>query len=153
MTEDSTNPVTSGGVYNAITADDTRYVLLNGSRIGSQKVSYSERLESTPKFHRVEFLDNTGADGEYDVWDAVAGEGIITDSSTDYEGGGAGKALGRFQSLWFAVMECNDSTGTAGAAWDQVPKIILRYGNVACYCTSDELDRNAYNSALINDPT
>lgn len=150
-TANSNNPVKSGGIYTALEdkleqSDLDGYVLLNTSRVNYQKDSYSDRIAQTPKFHRAEWLDNTDTseDGEYAEWDESEGEGYIDDSHSHYIDPSTQQksAWGQFRSLWYAVMECNNTDGIAGAVKDEVPKLILRNGAVACYCTSDRLGRN-----------
>ena len=133
-TQYSSNAMTSGSIYNALnqkanSSDLNNYVL---------KSTYDERMEVTPKHHRAEFLDATGEDGEYDVWtgDANNGSGVITDSSTHAE-----SARECFESLWWAVYDNNTNYLDAGT-----PKLILRKGNVACYCWSDQMSSTSQHS-------
>ena len=133
-TQNSDNPVKSGGVYNALqdkadASSLSNYVLLS---------TYNDRMAVTPKYHRAEFLDATGEGGEYDVWtgDANNGSGVITDSSTHAE-----SARECFESLWWAVYDNNVNYLDAGT-----PKLILRKGNVACYCWSDQMSSTSQHS-------
>lgn len=135
-TQDSEKPMTSGSIYNALqskanSSDLNDYVL---------KSVYDERMATTPKFHRAEFLDAIGEDGEYDVWtgDADNGSGVITDSSTHAE-----SARECFESLWWAVYSNN-----VNYLDTEIPKLILRKGNVACYCWSDQMSNvSQYSTA------
>ena len=130
-TANSLNPVTSNGIYEALedktdSSDLNSYVL---------KSVYNERMAITPKFHRVEFLDSSE---EYEP-----GTNYITDNTTHYlDDQGNPSASGCFNSLWWAVYDCNrDSTTT-------VPKLILNKGCVACYCWSDNLEsESSYRTA------
>ena len=133
-TQDSNNPVKSGGVYSALqdkadASSLSSYVLLS---------TYNNRMATTPKFHRAEFLDGIGEGGEYDVWngDADNGSGVITDSSTHAE-----SARECFESMWWAVYESNKYYPTA-----ETPKLILRNGNVACYCWSNQMSSASQHS-------
>lgn len=123
-TSNSNNPVKSGGIYTALqgkvdVATLADYVL---------KSVYDARMAVTPKFHRVEFLDSSD---EY-----VEGTNYITDNTTHYIDPSTQQpsANGCFESLWWAVYECNITTSTT-----RVPKLILMSGNVACYCWSNQM--------------
>ena len=122
-TQNSNNVVKSSGIYTALqgkvdSSDLNNYVL---------KSVYNARMEVTPKFHRAEFLDSAD---EY-----VEGTNYITDDTTHFiDDGGNPSASGCFDSLWWAVYDCNNNAVIAG-----VPKLILRGGNVACYCWSDRM--------------
>ena len=133
-TQDSNSAMTSGSIYNAL------YYKANSSDLNNYvlKTTYDERMASTPKFHRAEFLDAIGEGGEYDVWtgDANNGSGVITDSSTHAE-----SARKCFESLWWAVYEDNVNYLDAGT-----PKLILRRGNAACYCWSDQMSSTIQHS-------
>ena len=133
-TQYSNNAMTSGSIYNAL------YLKANSSDLNNYvlKSAYDERMAVTPKYHRAEFLDATGEDGEYDVWtgDANNGSGVITDSSTHAE-----SARQCFESLWWAVYDNNVNYLDA-----ETPKLILRKGNVACYCWSDQMSSTSQHS-------
>ena len=127
-TQYSNNAMTSGSIYNAL------YLKANSSDLNNYvlKSDYDDRMAITPKYHRAEFLDATGNDGEYAEWTDDGnggGQGVITDSSTHAE-----SARGCFESLWYAVYENNTNYLDTVA-----PRLILRKGNVACYCWSDQM--------------
>ena len=130
----SDNAMTSGSIWNALSTKANSSDLNNYTL----KSEYDERMATTPRYHRAEFLDAIGEDGEYDVWtgDADNGSGVITDSSTH-----AQSARECFQSLWWAVYDNNVNYLDA-----ETPKLILRKGNVACYCWSDQMSSSSQYS-------
>ena len=121
-TQGSGNILKSGDIYTALQGKANISALAN---YVLQSV-YDARMAVTPKFHRAEFLDSSD---EY-----VEGTNYITDDTTHYIDPSTQQpsANGCFESLWWAVYECNIITSTT-----RVPKLILRRGSVACYCWSD----------------
>ena len=118
-TQGSSNPVTSDAVYAEITSlqqDLSDCVLLNGTK-QTQTTSYNNRMATTPKYHRAEWItNNTG--------------GIIDPSPSTAES--------RFESMWWAIY--NNHT-TTHAEDNYTPKVILFNGVPACFNDTDSYTR------------
>lgn len=119
-TNGSSNLVTSGGVASQL------YRLENIMRGVSNSLQefieeYNERMEQTPKYHKLNWLTDEKEPGSED---AQGGYSITDDSSQ-------ATAIERFRSLWYAIRDSYDG--------NKVSKMILYYSIPIVYAQTDNL--------------
>lgn len=125
-TQGSNNPVKSGGIYSALeekadTTDLKDYVLREKTS-NYQFTSYNDRMKVTPKMQKAEWIVTEPDENGYILWTQEKEEAGTTPRS-------------RFESMWWAVYNNYKMSDIE----TYQTKLIVMYGNVACYCSSDDM--------------